>query len=152
MRINKWFSGAGLILLALVVLFSTLFTDWLFKGVRFDLTEGNLYTLSDGSKKIVRDIPQPVDLHFYFSQEATRDAQGWRAYAKQVRELLEEFELASNGKLKLHVIDPETMKPSTEPTPAPKLKLPVGRSTTSTDIATRFGSSVGLARTSTSST
>lgn len=107
MRINKWFSGAGLILLALVVLFSTLFTDWLFKGVRFDLTEGNLYTLSDGSKKIVRDIPQPVDLHFYFSQEATRDAQGWRAYAKQVRELLEEFELASNGKLKLHVIDPE---------------------------------------------
>ncbi len=107
MRINKWFSGAGLILLALVVLFSTLFTDWLFKGKRFDLTEGNLYTLSDGSKKIVRDIPQPVDLYFYFSQEATRDAQGWRAYAKQVRELLEEFELASNGKLKLHVIDPE---------------------------------------------
>ena len=31
------------------------------------------------------------------------------------------------------------MKPSTEPTPAPKLKLPVGRSTTSTDMATRLG-------------
>lgn len=107
MRVNKWFSGAGLILLALVVLFSTLFTDWLFKGVRFDLTEGNLYTLSDGSKQIVRDIQQPVELQFYFSQEATRDAQGWRTYAKQVRELLEEFALASNGKLKLHVIDPE---------------------------------------------
>ena len=107
MRVNKWFSGAGLILLALVVLFSTLFADWLFKGVRFDLTEGNMYTLSDGSKQIVRDIQQPVELQFYFSQEATRDAQGWRAYAKQVRELLEEFVLASNGKLKLHVIDPE---------------------------------------------
>jgi hypothetical protein len=37
------------------------------------------------------------------------------------------------------VIEPETMKPSTEPTPAPKLKLPVGRSTTSTDMATRLG-------------
>ncbi|HVK98991.1 MAG TPA: Gldg family protein [Dongiaceae bacterium] len=107
MRVNKWFSGAGLILLALVVLFSTLFTDWLFKGVRFDLTEGKLYTLSAGSKKIVRNIPQPVELQFFFSQEATRDAQGWRAYAKQVRELLEEFALASNGKLKLKVIDPE---------------------------------------------
>lgn len=107
MRINKWFSSAGLVLLALTVLFSTLFTDWLFKGVRFDLSEGNLYTLSDGSKKIVRELPQPLELSFYFSQAATRDAQGWRAYAKQVQELLEEFALASDGKLKLHVIDPE---------------------------------------------
>ncbi len=107
MRVSKWFSGAGLVVLALVVLFSTLFMDWAFKGARVDLTEGGLYTLSQGSKNIVRDLEQPLDLYFFFSSATTKDAQGWRNYAKQVRELLEEYELASNGNINLTVIDPE---------------------------------------------
>lgn len=107
MRVNKWFSGTGLVLLALAVLFSTLLTDRLFKGVRLDLTEGGLYTLSEGSQNIVNGLDQPLDLYFFFSQSSTRDAMGWRNYAKQVKELLEEFELRSNGKLRLTVIDPE---------------------------------------------
>lgn len=107
MRVSKWFSGAGLVVLGFVVLFSTLFTDWLFKGARVDLTEGGLYTLSDGSKNIVRDLQQPLELYFFFSDSTTKEAMGWRSYAKQVRELLEEYVLASNGKIKLTVIDPE---------------------------------------------
>ena len=107
MRVSKWFSGAGLVVLALVVLFSTVFTDWMFKSARVDLTEGGLYTLSQGSKNIVKDLEQPLDLYFFFSNATTKDALAWRNYAKQVRELLEEFELASNGKIKLTVIDPE---------------------------------------------
>jgi ABC-type uncharacterized transport system involved in gliding motility auxiliary subunit len=107
MRVSKWFSGAGLLILALAVLFSTLFIDWAFKGLRFDLTQGGVYTLSDGSKNIVRDIPETVDLTLYFSQTVAKDAPGWSQYAKQVRELLEEFVLNANGKIKLHVVDPE---------------------------------------------
>ncbi|RLT92630.1 GldG family protein [Ketobacter sp.] len=107
MRVSKWFSGAGLVVLALAMLFSTLFTDWVFKSARVDLTEGGLYTLSTGSKNIVRDLQQPLDLYFFFSTTTTKDALAWRNYAKQVRELLEEFELASQGRIKLTVIDPE---------------------------------------------
>ena len=107
MRVSKWFSGAGLVVLAVIVLFSTLFTDWVFKSARVDLTEGGLYTLSQGSKNIVKDLEQPLDLYFFFSNATTKDALAWRNYAKQVRELLEEFELASHGKIKLTVIDPE---------------------------------------------
>lgn len=107
MRVSKWFSGAGLLILALAVLFSTLFIDWAFRGLRFDLTQGGMYTLSDGSKNIVRDIPETVDLTLYFSQTVAKDAPGWSQYAKQVRELLEEFVLNANGKIKLHVVDPE---------------------------------------------
>ena len=97
MRVSKWFSGAGLVVLAIVVLFSTLFTDWLFKGARIDLTEGGLYTLSSGSKNIVQDLDEPLDLYFFFSDSTTKEALAWRNYAKQVRELLEEFVLASDG-------------------------------------------------------
>lgn len=107
MTIRKWFSGLGLLALALIVLVSTLVADRLFTGVRIDLTENNLYTLSEGSQRIVQQLDAPVTLHFFFSQSATRDALGWRDYAKQVQELLEEFVLASNGRLTLRVIDPE---------------------------------------------
>lgn len=107
MRVTKWFSGAGLVLLALVVLFSALFFDWAFKGLRFDLTEGRMYTLSDGSRNIVRELPETVELTFYFSQTVAREAPGWNQYAKQVRELLEEFVLNSKGKLELKIVDPE---------------------------------------------
>ena len=107
MRVSKWFSGAGLVVLAMVVLFSTLFTDWVFKGARVDLTEGGLYTLSQGSKNIVQDLEQPLDLYFFFSDSTTKEALAWRNYAKQVRELLDEFVLASDGRINLTVIDPE---------------------------------------------
>jgi len=108
MRVSKWFSGAGLVMLAVVVLFSTVVVDRLFKGsARMDLTEGGLYTLSAGSKNIVRNLDEPLHLYFFFSDEATKGAQGWRGYAKQVHELLDEFVLASNGRIKLTVIDPE---------------------------------------------
>lgn len=107
MAIRKLFSGVGLVVLASLVLVSTLVTDQLFKGVRIDLTENNLYTLSDGSKNIVENIQRPVNLYFFFSKEGTREALAWRNYAKQVQELLEEFALASDGKVRLHVVDPE---------------------------------------------
>jgi ABC-type uncharacterized transport system involved in gliding motility auxiliary subunit len=107
MRVNKFFSSAGLILLAALVLVSTLVVEGIFKGARLDLTESNIYTLSDGSKKIVAELPSQVELFFYFSHDATRDALAWRNYARQVQEMLEEFEMASNGNIKLHVIEPE---------------------------------------------
>lgn len=107
MGVRRLFSTVGLVILAGLVLVSTLVTDALFQGMRIDLTENNLYTLSDGSKNIAANLEQPVDLYFFFSRQSTKDALGWRNYGKQVRELLAEFELASEGNLRLHVIDPE---------------------------------------------
>ncbi len=107
MGIRRLFSTVGLVVLAGLVLVSTLITDALFKGVRIDLTENHLYTLSEGSKNIASGLEEPLNLYFFFSRDATKDALAWRNYGKQVRELLEEFELASDGKLTLHVIDPE---------------------------------------------
>ena len=44
--------------------------------------------------------------YFYFSDEATIGIPSLRDYANRVREMLEEFEDASGGKLNLSVIDP----------------------------------------------
>jgi len=84
----------------------SLANNTLFSGFRLDLTENKLYTLSDGSREIINSIESPIDLYFFFSENVSKNLTGLRAYAKQVDALLTEYELASNGMLKLHRVDP----------------------------------------------
>lgn len=98
--------ASGLALLALAFVFAVIVSNQLFKGVRLDLTENRLYTLSDGTKRILESIDEPINLYYYFSDEASAGATSLRDYANRVREMLEEFEGASRGKLHLNVIDP----------------------------------------------
>ena len=77
-------SGIGLVLLGLAFLVFTMLNNQIFSGFRLDLTQGNLYTLSDGSREILSTIDEPINLYFFFSDAASRDLTGLRAYAKQV--------------------------------------------------------------------
>jgi len=40
------------------------------RGVRLDLTQNKLYTLSKGTQQVLRDLKEPVNLYFYFSRDA----------------------------------------------------------------------------------
>lgn len=79
----------------------------LFKNVRFDLTEQRIYSLSEGTERILGNLEQPVSLTLYYSDKASEDLTSLRAYAKRVIELLEEYVILSDGKLSLDIIDPE---------------------------------------------
>ncbi|HNP62657.1 MAG TPA: Gldg family protein [Woeseiaceae bacterium] len=98
--------ASGLLLLAVAFIAAVIASNQLFKGVRIDLTENNLYTLSDGTKRILQNIDEPINLYLYFSDQATEGAPSLRDYANRVREMLEEFVDGSRGKLHLSVIDP----------------------------------------------
>lgn len=78
---------------------------------RVDMTEDKLYTLSDGTRAILKKLDTPVEVRFYFSESEPRVPSTDRTYAKQVEDLLEEFREASHGKIKLRKIDP---KPDSE--------------------------------------
>ena len=95
----------GLLALAVIFLVGVTLIS-LLPGVRLDLTGNRLYTLSEGTKKIVSSIPEPVNVYLFFSDKATADVPQLRTYAGRVREMLEEFASRSDGKLKLTVIDP----------------------------------------------
>ena len=82
------------------------FNHLVFKDARLDLTEGQLYTLSEGSLSLVQGIEEPVQLYFFFSEAASRDLTPIRTYADRVESMLEEFALASNGMLFVERIDP----------------------------------------------
>jgi ABC-type uncharacterized transport system involved in gliding motility auxiliary subunit len=95
---------------------------------RIDLTEGKLYTLSDGTENILKNIKDPVTLKFYYSESLTRDVPALRNYAKRVEEMLREYERAANGKLVLDIIHPEVFSEDEDAAAAAGLQgLPNGR-------------------------
>lgn len=103
---QKFWSVPGLLILAALLVATVAISNALFKGVRFDLTENKLYTMTDGTRNILRNIDEPINLYFYFSETTSTQLSEVRAYAKRVREMLEEYELRSGGKIRLHIIDP----------------------------------------------
>ena len=68
------------LLIALAVLLFFVFNAFnhlVFKDARLDLTEGQLYTLSEGSLSLVQGIEEPVQLYFFcllYTSPSPRDA------------------------------------------------------------------------------
>ena len=100
----KSFSLLGLVA---VFMLAAALINQLGPSARIDLTEQGLFTLSDGTKRILADMEKPLEMQLFFSQKASQDLTQLRAYAKQVEELLSEYVLHSNDMLSLSVIDPE---------------------------------------------
>ena len=109
---KRLFSKAGLLVLALVTLLLTISVNQLFKGARIDLTQDRLYTLSEGTHNLLKNLEGKATLQFFYSEGQTKELPFLRNYARRVNELLDEYVLASNGKLKLEVIDPEPFSES----------------------------------------
>jgi len=106
MSIHSLFSKTGLVIIAVATVVGVAIISAL-PSLRIDLTEDNLYTLSDGTHNIVSSLQVPIELMFFYSESATEDVPQIRSYGTRVQELLEEIVLASNGRLSLNVIDPE---------------------------------------------
>lgn len=104
---HNWYSGLGLFVLVLGFLGFNLLNSVLFNNVRVDLSENKLFTLTEGSKQVISEIVQPIDLYFFFSTQAARDLPPLRNYAERVRSLLKEYALHSQGKIKLHIVEPQ---------------------------------------------
>lgn len=105
-------AGGGLAGLAL--LFAILVAAYSIIGQqrwRVDLTEQKLYTLSDGTRSVLKKLEQPVTLKLFFSRSSAELPAQLKVYENQVEDLLHEYRLASGGKLNLEVLDP---KPDSE--------------------------------------
>jgi gliding motility-associatede transport system auxiliary component len=76
-------------------------------GVRADLTEDKLYSLSAGTHNILDKLQKPVELTLYYSDELGKAAPVYGNYAVRVKDLLRVIGSTSNGKVKLTVKDPK---------------------------------------------
>lgn len=99
-------AGSTLVILAVLFVALVVLVGALLRGARLDLTSNQLYTLSDGTIAVIDKLEEPINLYFYFSDQAAQDMAPLRTYANRVRELLEEIAARSNGNIRLEVIDP----------------------------------------------
>lgn len=98
----------GLVALAVLFLGVVMLSNVGLRGMRVDLTQNRLYTLSPGTQQVLADLKEPINLYFYFSREAAaKQAPLVMPYATRVREFLEELAARAGGKIHLAVVDPQ---------------------------------------------
>ena len=104
---SKKLSGGtvGLLLLAVILVAANAIVAKL--RLRADLTAEKLYTLSQGSRRILADLQEPVALKYFFSRGSGDVDVFVKTYATQVENLLREYVRAAGGKLTLDIYDPE---------------------------------------------
>ena len=98
------YSAVGLIaLFLLLVAFNFLVAR---SGIPpLDLTEGKLYTLSPGTKKVLQNLPGPVRLKLYASRGESVPVP-LRGFTQRVADLVSEMRKEARGKLEVENLDP----------------------------------------------
>ena len=97
----------GVGLAAVLFLAVNLAVNLSLRSAQVDLTERGLYTLSDGTRKVLTSLTEPITLRLYFTRALGESYPGHQAYANRVRELLERYVNISDGKIRLEVKNPE---------------------------------------------
>jgi len=110
-RKHTLFSAGTLVLLAVLFIALSIVSSVLLKGVRMDLTQNGLYTLDEGTRDILDNMDEPVNLYLYFSEDVSRELPQFRSYARWADELLQEFVDRSQGKIHLYHINPVAFSP-----------------------------------------
>ena len=102
---NLLYSVVGVIAVLVIIVAVNLLGGFL--KFRSDLTENKLYTLSDGTKKILNKLDTDVVVRFYFSKDNASMPVPLRTYAQEVQDLLDEYQQYSHGKVKVIKLDPK---------------------------------------------
>ena len=98
--------SAGGVLALLAVLVAANFIVSAF-NLRADLTDGDVYTLSPGTRQVLAKLEAPVKLRLYYSQGSEAVPVGLKTFAKRVEDLLNEYKAAGGGKVVIEKFNPE---------------------------------------------
>jgi ABC-type uncharacterized transport system involved in gliding motility auxiliary subunit len=101
------YSSAGIVVMLAIVIAVNVITG--VKPLRMDLTQEKAYTLSDGTKAVLKKLDTPVKIRFYCTQgeAATPETVYLKSYARQVEDLLQEYKQAAGKNLVIEKYDPE---------------------------------------------
>jgi ABC-type uncharacterized transport system involved in gliding motility auxiliary subunit len=99
------YSTGGIAALVLILIAFNFLVSAL--NVRADLTEGNVYTLSEGTRAVLAKLEAPVKLRLYYSQGSEAVPVALKTFAKRVEDLLNEYQAAAKGKVVIEKFNPE---------------------------------------------
>lgn len=91
--------------ITLIVVNALLVNVWLFplQTARVDLTENQLYSLSDVTRETLQDLPEPLLIRAYISQETIPQIE---PLIPQLEDTLREYEVAGDGNVTVEIVDP----------------------------------------------
>jgi len=90
------------VLMLLIIFFLNAVGVGLFKRIRIDLTKHDAYSLSKISKKVVRNLADPVRIRVFFSKNLPSPHNDTERY---LRDLLSEYSIAANKNFKYEFYD-----------------------------------------------
>ena len=73
---------------------------------KIDLTTDKLYTVSENTKSIIKNLSEPINIKLFFSNSLSKELSQIRDYEKRVRELLMSYKKISNKNITIENIDP----------------------------------------------
>ena len=104
---HRTYLAAATGLIAVIFIAATLIVQPLLRTARIDFTENSLFTLSAGTKGVLSELEEPVDLTFVYTRRVGQEFPAVRAYATRVRELLDAYKAIAGADLRIREIDPE---------------------------------------------
>ena len=101
------YSSAGIIVMLVIVIAVNVITG--VKPVRVDMTQEKAFTLSAGTKAILKKLDTPVKIRFYCTQSetATPETVFLKDYARKVEDLLQEYKQIAGKNLVIEKYDPQ---------------------------------------------
>jgi len=94
--------AAFAILVAINFIFSSV------RGARVDLTDDKIYTLSEGTRAILKKLDTPVTIRYYFTQsDDVKVPPIIKNHARRVEDLLHEYQTLAPKFIKLEKLDPQ---------------------------------------------
>ena len=73
---------------------------------KIDLTTDKLFTVSENTKSIIKNLSEPINIKLFFSNSLSKELSQIRDYEKRVRELLISYKKISNKNITVEIIDP----------------------------------------------
>ena len=109
-RIGKtaFSAGSAVLVLVIVVLANILLSR---TTLRWDATEDNLYSLSQGTRTILADLDQEVVVKVFYSKHVVNTPSHIKTFAQRVIDFLSEYEQYGKGRISVEIYDP---KPDSE--------------------------------------
>ena len=109
-RIGKtaFSAGSAVLVLVIVVLANILLSR---TTLRWDATEDNLYSLSQGTRTILADLDQDVVVKVFYSKHVVNTPSHIKTFAQRVIDFLSEYEQYGKGRISVEIYDP---KPDSE--------------------------------------
>lgn len=101
------YSTAGIIVMLVIVVALNGITG--VKPVRVDMTQNKAFTLSNGTRAILKKLDTPVKVRFYCTQSdtATPETVYLKSYARKVEDLLQEYKQTAGKNLTIEKYDPQ---------------------------------------------